>query len=57
MVLENSKYGIQLAARIVDAPPNEMHTDAFVDEVKYLLLIRRFFSPLVFILCKNSCIA
>ena len=57
MVLENSKYGIQLAARIVDAPPNEMHTDAFVDEVKYLLLIRRFFSPLVFIVCKNSCIA
>lgn len=34
MVLENSKYGIQLAARIVDAPPNEMHTDAFVDEIR-----------------------
>ena len=28
--------GIQLAARIVDAPCNEMHTDAFLDEVNIL---------------------
>lgn len=34
MLLENSKFGIQLAARIVDTPCNEMNTDAFLDEVK-----------------------
>jgi len=34
ILLDNSKSGIQLAARIVDAPCNEMHTDAFLDEVR-----------------------
>ena len=33
MLLENSKTGIQLAARIVDTPCSEMNTDAFLDEV------------------------
>jgi len=33
LLLENSTYGIQLTARIVDAPCNEMHTDAFLNEV------------------------
>ena len=34
MLLENSKTGIQLAARIVDTPCSEMNTDAFLDEVE-----------------------
>ena len=34
VLLENSKTGIQLAARIVDTPCNEMHTDAFLDEIR-----------------------
>jgi len=34
VLLENSKFGIQLAARIVDTPCNEMHTDAFLDEIR-----------------------
>jgi len=33
-VLEHAKDGIQRAARIVDTPCNEMHTDAFIQEVK-----------------------
>ena len=33
MLLENSKVGIQMAARIVDTPCNEMNTDAFLNEV------------------------
>ncbi len=31
--LQDASFGIRLAARIVDAPCNEMHTDAFVQEV------------------------
>lgn len=31
-LLQNTCNGIQLAARLVDAPANELHTDAFVDE-------------------------
>ena len=37
MLLDNSKSGIQMAARIVDTPCNEMHTDAFLDEVNFIL--------------------
>ena len=58
MVLENSKYGIQLAARIVDAPCNEMNTDAFLDEVKDLHCTWRLFLQqykATNILCKNTC--
>eukprot|EP00088_Acartia_fossae_P065058 TRINITY_DN8010_c0_g1_i4.p1 TRINITY_DN8010_c0_g1~~TRINITY_DN8010_c0_g1_i4.p1 ORF type:complete len:535 (-),score=142.38 TRINITY_DN8010_c0_g1_i4:814-2418(-) len=33
-LLEESSYAIQLTARIVDTPTNEMHTDAFVAEAK-----------------------
>ena len=33
MMLDNSKNGIQMAARIVDTPCNEMNTDTFLDEV------------------------
>ena len=40
MLLENSKTGIQLAARIVDTPCSEMNTDAFLDEVKNVALIK-----------------
>ena len=36
MLLENSKVGIQMAARIVDTPCNEMNTDAFLNEVNFL---------------------
>lgn len=32
--IENSAAAIQMAARIVDAPCNEMHTDAFLDEIR-----------------------
>ena len=35
MLLENSKVGIQMAARIVDTPCNEMNTDAFLNEVNF----------------------
>ena len=48
MVLENAKYGIQLAARIVDTPCNEMNTDAFLDEVKDLHYISRLLLHLYF---------
>ena len=37
MLLENSKVGIQMAARIVDTPCNEMNTDAFLNEVNFFL--------------------
>lgn len=30
-VLDDSAFGIRLAAEIVDTPCNEMHTDAFLD--------------------------
>jgi len=33
-LLQDTCSAIQLTARIVDSPTNEMHTDAFVDEVK-----------------------
>ena len=33
-VLDHAKDGIQRAARIVDTPCNEMHTDAFIQEVR-----------------------
>lgn len=33
-LLQNTCHGIQLAARLVDAPPNELHTDAFVEEAR-----------------------
>jgi len=33
-VLQHAKDGIQMAARIVDTPCNEMHTDAFIEEVR-----------------------
>ena len=32
--LNNSATGIQLSARIVDTPCNEMHTDGFIAEIK-----------------------
>jgi len=32
--LNDAAYGIQLAARIVDAPCSEMHTDAFLEEIQ-----------------------
>ena len=35
MLLENSKVGIQMAARIVDTPCNEMNTDTFLNEVNF----------------------
>ncbi len=35
--LESLAAGIQLAARLVDAPPNEMHTDAMVEEAGQVL--------------------
>merc|ERR1712150_361184 len=34
MMLDNSKNGIQMAARIVDTPCNEMNTDTFLDEIR-----------------------
>ena len=34
--------GIQMAARIVDTPCNEMHTDAFLDVCLYFLLLNLF---------------
>ena len=33
-LMQNTWNAIQLAARLVDAPPNELHTEAFVDEAK-----------------------
>lgn len=33
-VLNDAVYGVRLAARIVDSPANEMHTDAFIEEVQ-----------------------
>jgi len=33
-VLQAASHGIRTAARIVDTPCNEMHTDAFIDEVR-----------------------
>ncbi|KAK3860955.1 hypothetical protein Pcinc_033018 [Petrolisthes cinctipes] len=33
-VLNDAVYSVRLAARIVDTPANEMHTDAFIEEVK-----------------------
>ena len=39
MLLENSKVGIQMAARIVDTPCNEMNTDAFLNEVDFFFNI------------------
>ena len=44
MLLENSKVGIQMAARIVDTPCNEMNTDAFLNEVNFF--VRHQFSRL-----------
>lgn len=32
-VLEDAVFSVRLAARIVDSPANEMHTDAFIEEV------------------------
>ena len=32
--LSQSAFGIQLSARIVDTPCNEMHTDGFIEEAK-----------------------
>ena len=34
-VLEHAATAIRLAARIVDTPCNEMHTDAFIQEVLF----------------------
>jgi len=34
MTLNQGALGIQLSARIVDTPCNEMHTDGFIDEAK-----------------------
>ncbi|XP_042240197.1 probable aminopeptidase NPEPL1 isoform X1 [Homarus americanus] len=33
-VLNDGVYGVRLAARIVDTPANEMHTDSFIGEVQ-----------------------
>ena len=35
-LLEDAVFSVRLAARIVDTPANEMHTDAFI-EVRPLL--------------------
>jgi len=35
-LLNNSAFSIQLTAKIVDTPTNEMHTDAFVEEAKII---------------------
>ena len=32
--LSQSAHGIQLSARIVDTPCNEMHTDGFIQEIR-----------------------
>lgn len=32
--IAHTSEGIQLAARLVDSPPNELHTDAFIQEAK-----------------------
>ena len=34
--LNQSAHGIQLSARIVDTPCNEMHTDAFIQEIQVI---------------------
>ena len=34
MIPDQGALGIQLSARIVDTPCNEMHTDGFIDEAK-----------------------
>ena len=46
-VLEHAKDGIQMAARIVDTPCNEMHTDAFVEETKSVAKALNIKPPLV----------
>jgi len=33
-LLQDESYGIRLAAKIVDTPCSEMHTDAFIEEIK-----------------------
>lgn len=30
-VLEDTVFSVRLAARVVDTPANEMHTDAFIE--------------------------
>ena len=46
--LNHVAKGIQIAARIVDTPCNEMHTDAFLDVSPYFLLYN------LLILCSSS---
>jgi len=36
-LLQEASFSIQLAARLVDTPTNEMHTDAFVEEARNVI--------------------
>lgn len=45
--MDAAATGIRLAARIVDTPCNEMHTDAFIDEVKQVAKELKLRAPLV----------